>query len=301
MIAPLNDELPGPGIYEDVPFEAYLSWPYISNSRLHLAAKSMAHFNAGVTIEETEAMRLGSLVHCGRLEPLELAQRYVIMPPFEEQVRKPDGSRYEKPKASAAYKQAVDDFEAANKGKSIVTQSQYDAMRSLVAALVAHERANAWLNASGPVEVSIVWDDPETGIRCKGRIDKWLPQHNLVIDLKASYDPLSFEQHIAKRAYHRQGAMYCEGIGRLTGKPHRFGLVAAETASPWTVRAALLSQESQQVGFDQFHDLLGQLMKAKRTNIWPGAPDPDEWELPRWATPAEEPLSLRIDGQSVSL
>ena len=33
-----------PGIYRDIPFDEYLSWPHVNNTLLGAAAKSMAHF-----------------------------------------------------------------------------------------------------------------------------------------------------------------------------------------------------------------------------------------------------------------
>lgn len=53
---------PDPGIYLDVPFEDYLQWDAISNSKLSLANRSLAHFKAGWNDTESKALRLGSQI-----------------------------------------------------------------------------------------------------------------------------------------------------------------------------------------------------------------------------------------------
>ena len=76
-----------PGIYRDVDFDTYLSLDAISNSSLHAAKKSMLHYLTQKTVEETPAMRLGTLCHAGKFEPEMVSRRYAVMPAFENDVR----------------------------------------------------------------------------------------------------------------------------------------------------------------------------------------------------------------------
>lgn len=292
---------PEPGIYENVPFDDYLLWPYISNSKLTAAEKSMAHFRLGGAIEETQPMRLGTLIHAGKLEPLSLMKRYIVMPAFETMVRKPNGAEYDKPKASAAYKAEVEQFTKAHPDQTAIDQAEYDKMLGVVTALANHSRARLYLDSPGPVEVAIVWDDPETGVRCKGRIDKLVRQDRRIVDLKTSFDPSEFEQHIAKRGYHRQGAMYSDGLQILTGEQYQVCLVAAETKAPFGVRAAPLSDEAIGVGRERYRGLLKQIAECLQAQDWPAFDDPEEWTLPAWATPKEEPIELTMGGRSISV
>lgn len=292
---------PEPGVYEGVEFEEYLSWPYISNSKLSAAERSMAHFRLGKAIEETEAMRLGTLVHAGKLEPLALMQRYVVMPDIAARLRKPDGSQYEKPRATAAYRAEVKEFEAQHPGKVILEQDDYDTMLGVVTALANHHRARLYLDAPGPIEVAIVWDDPETGIRLKGRLDKLARRDRRIADLKTSFDPAEFATHIARRGYHRQGALYVDGMQVLTGEQYQFCLVAAETKPPFGVRAAPLSDDSIETGRSEYRGLLRQIAECLTSQEWPAYDDPEEWVLPAWKLAKDEPLQLTIGGKAVSL
>ncbi len=79
-----GESLKGPsiGIYHDVPIEEYLSWPYVNNSSLGPTERSMAHYRAALRNPgpPTAAMRLGSFLHAGVLEPLAIAARFVARP-----------------------------------------------------------------------------------------------------------------------------------------------------------------------------------------------------------------------------
>ena len=167
------NECPKPGIYEDIPFDTYLKWDAISNSRLKLATDSLAHYKAGWQGEESGAMRFGSLVHAGKLEPLEVAKRFAVMPSYETdpQNTTKDGEPSVS-KSSKYYKFKKQEFLEANADKTIVEEKTYDEMIGTIRSLAQNEKAVDVLDGAGPVEVSIVWQDPDTGLNCKARFDK---------------------------------------------------------------------------------------------------------------------------------
>jgi hypothetical protein len=275
--------LPKPGLHYGVPFDTYAAWPAISNSALSLAARSMAHFRARKPVEETPQMRLGSLVHAGKFEPLLIPERYVVMPKFEDQVRKPNGERYDNPKGSAAYRELVDEFTANNVGKICVTRFEYETMLAMVRALARHRGATTWLTG-GDYEVSIVAQDPETGLWCKGRIDH-LHDPRCVSDLKTTSDLMRFGDAIFNWGYHRQLALYGDMLDWLDvdhADPieHR-AIVAIDTEGPvHDIHAAPLSQRSITIGRHEFRRLLNQIATCEATGQWPGSDGPKEWECP---------------------
>ncbi len=290
---------PMPGIYFDVPFLDYLAWDAVSNSALHAAARSMAHYRCRKPVEETPAMRLGSLVHAGRLEPLRIAERYVVMPLFELDVLTSSGEIPANPKATKAYRDKVAQFVAANKDKTVVTQAQYDAMRAMVGELAAHPRAAALLE-DGDYEVSILWRDVDSGLLCKGRIDCWQERQSVVVDIKTTADAGRFERQILDRAYHRQLAMYADGLAELTDHDHGGALVAVESGEPYSVRAALMSEAAMEAGHAEYKRLLKQIAEAVEAKHWPGYESPEEWTIPVWAQDQDE-VELVIGGEKVKL
>ncbi len=292
---------PGPGIYEEVPFAEYLAWPYYSNSALHAAERSMLHFKHRQPIEETPAMRFGTLCHLGRLEPAAIFRRYVVMPDLSKGIVRDDGTPYDSPKATKQYKAREAKFREDHQDKLIVSQEDYDALTGVVSALDAHPLAHQWFTELGPVELSLVWDDPATGLRCKGRIDKWTVSRRIVVDLKTTNDCLRFPWQIADRHYHRQGAMYTDAIKVLTGHECQFGLVAVENVRPFGVMAAPVDEEAIAEGRERYREILRQIAESEQTNCWPGYSSPDVWTLPRRTKKPNDNFTLTIAGESVTL
>ena len=296
-------EAPKPGIYPDVPFAEYLEWDAISNSSLHQARRSMLHYHTQRPVEETPAMRLGTLCHAGKFEPLTIAQRFVVMPAFENQVKKPNGEPYDSPKLSKAYKALVEEFKATNKDKTVVFQSEYDAMLGMVRALSEHERASKYLAVRDGTqcEVAIVWRDADTGLLCKGRMDAVQNNMCMVGDLKTAADVVGFEKTIFQRGYHRQAAFYLDGLRELTGEVFGYSITAVESLHPFGVRAAPLSEDAIEAGNDEYSSLLRQIAKARESKVWPGYSSPDEWRLPTWAVKSDDDVELIIGGEKVRL
>lgn len=295
------NSIPAPGIYENVSFADYLAWDCISNSSLQAALRSMLHYQQRQPSEETPAMRLGTLCHTGRLEPSAIYWRYVVMPDLTVGLLNDAGQPYDNPRATKAYKQRVAEFTKQHAAKQIVTQEEFDRMVGVVSALDRNRMSHDWFTATGPVELSVVWEDPVTGLRCKGRMDKWASSYGVVVDLKTTRDCLRFAAQIADRHYHRQGAMYVDGLKAATGATARFAMVAVESEPPHGVMAAPLRQADLERGRDEYRCLLKQIAEARNRGVWPGYSNPAEWCLPAWAACDVDAVTLTIHGSEVQL
>jgi hypothetical protein len=166
-------------------------------------------------------------------------RRYVVMP-IDGGPLECAGKPYDNPKATKAYKQRVAQFHGPC--YHIVEQAAFDEMVGIVGALDRDPLSHDWFTAPGPVELSIVWNDRETGLLCKGRIDKWAPAGSIVTDLKTCRDCQRFPGQIAERHYHRQGAMYLTA-SRHDGAVCRFGLGPSKTPI-WVMAARSASRMS---------------------------------------------------------
>jgi hypothetical protein len=237
-------------------------------------------------------------MHFGVLEPEIIDSHFVIIPDFAEQVlqEKPD---CKSPRSTNRYKELVADFQERTTGREILSQVDYDALFGILESISDNGRATEYLTG-GLAEVSIVWDDATTGIRCKARLDKWQREQCRAIDLKTTRDAGDFEKAIGNYDYHRQAAFYADGIATLTGDDHEFGIVAAETAAPFYVRAAPLSHHTIENGRAEYQRLLADIADCRRSDVWPGYENPDEWILPAWRT-TEPLLSLNVNGQTVTI
>lgn len=295
---------PEPGIYPGIPLSEYLAWECANNSRLCAAQRSALHLRDAFEFpadEPTPAMRLGSLTHSATLEPLTMLARYVVMPAFEDQVCKADGTPYANPKNTKQYKELTEQFRAANAGKEVVTQEQYDAMYGMVAQLAQHERAREYLKPPGSAELSLVWDDPETGIRCKCRIDWYSEADGRFVDLKTTRcaDIHKFQYAIERYGYDQQMAMYQHGLKVLTGEKLEACMVVVENERPYAVQAAPVNAVTLYRGDFYYRRALRMLAHGRETGEWPGYEPIEEFAVRDDAIPGGSLEDITLDGEAV--
>lgn len=274
-----------PGIYEGMSFDEYLAVDAVSNSRLGQLQRSPQHYITDTGPDEkSKHLVLGSIVHAGQLEPLALAERYAVMPQFEldPENRTKSGARSTS-KSTDWYREQFEKFMDANRGKTVVEAGWYRQMVEIVGQLTRCDRAARLLCGPGQVEVTLVWDDPGTGLRCKARVDRTAPVWNAMADLKTCADLEAFPRSIVRYGYHRQLAHYREGWSILTGDVLTPWIVAVESIAPFCVQAAPISEEALEAGQRQRKRLLALLRDCKDTDNWPGPPSPTAWTIPEWA------------------
>lgn len=292
-------ETPEPGIYEDVPFSDYLQWDAFSASRLSLLAKSPRHCQRGFSKEPSPAMQLGSLYHCGVLEPLLFADRYAIAPDYHLDAENCTQSGAPSKSTTTKYvKDRMEEFRAITDGREVVPRDWYLQTLSLVKELTANEDSRRILNGDGPRELSILWQ--ENGLFCKARIDKVCYEERILADLKSCANIEAFPNSIGRFGYHRQMAHYQAGWKMLTGDTLTPWLIAVESSDPYTVQAAPLHEESLALGHANRAALLDTLWDCLEAKHWPPMPNPTHWHVPAWAA-VEEPVELIIDGESIEV
>lgn len=289
-----------PGVYEGLSFADYCAIDAVNNSRLGQMAKSPRHYLSPFR-EPTRTLLVGNLIHTGRLEPTALAERYAVAPDWHKDEANVTGKGEPSESKNTKYVQAkAAEFADANREREIVTRDEYASMMSVVEAIDRDPLARRLFNDIGPVEVTIVWDDPETGIRCKGRIDKVGVGYHA--DLKSTLDVLDFPRSIGKYHYHRQAAFYRYGWSVLNGGelPDCY-LVAAEKGDPFCVQAAPLSEASLDQGDRIWRWLLNRVAECHKSGEWPGPEAPDMWEAPTWAIPDGLPRYVETETELVAV
>lgn len=276
---------PDPGIYYDVKAEDYFAWDAVSNSRLGLMSRSPMHYKHGFG-ESTPAMRLGSLVHSGVLEPLSIAKRYVFMPDYSNHPGNTTASGDRSFSSSTKFvKQMQEQFRTLNFDKEIIDEADYNTMIGMAFALEANNAARGLLRDL-IAEVSIVWVDDKTGLTCKARVDGLKVDDGKLIDLKTTEDCSQFERAIGKYGYHRQMAFYTRGLAAC-GIDAEPWIVAVEKKAPFGCRTAPMDVASLAEGRKECDRLLGLVSECQESNKWPGYTNPDAWSCPDWCMSAE--------------
>lgn len=90
------------------------------------------------------------------------------------------------------------------------------------------------LLSSGLTELVTVWDDAQTGLPCKGRLDLIAPPIGIIADLKttSAKNQLDFERQCVHWEYDRQGAFYLDGCRSAGILVNTFILIGVQKQKP---------------------------------------------------------------------
>ncbi|MGU6845895.1 PD-(D/E)XK nuclease-like domain-containing protein [Salmonella enterica subsp. enterica serovar Sandiego] len=252
-----------PGIYYDIPNEAYHAGPGVSKSQLDDIAVCPAFYQwrkaAPVDTEKTKALDMGTALHCRLLEPDEFKNRFIIAPEFNR--RTTAGKEEEK-----AFLE-----NCANSGKTVMTDEDGRKLELMYGSVMAHPGCRALLEAEGKTESSIYWTDTETGELCRIRPDKFLTNSPLILDVKKVTDMSRFARHVEEFRYHVQAAMYCEGWKAYSGETPRFAFLAVSESidcGKYPVHLYILEDEHHDIGYSLFRRDLNTYHECKSSNKW---------------------------------
>ncbi|EGJ7283701.1 exonuclease VIII, partial [Salmonella enterica subsp. enterica serovar Enteritidis] len=192
-----------PGIYYDIPNEAYHAGPGVSKSQLDDIADTPAIYlwrkNAPVDTEKTKTLDTGTAFHCRILEPEEFSKRFIIAPEFNRR--------------TSAGKEEEKTFleECARTGRTVLTAEEGRKIELMYQSVMALPLGQWLVESAGYAESSVYWEDPETGILCRCRPDKIIPEFHWIMDVKTTADIQRFRTAYYDYRYHVQDAFYSDG------------------------------------------------------------------------------------------
>lgn len=246
-----------------------------SKSALDIVGRSAAHYKRwldGAADEPTPALLFGAAFHCAMFEPDRFANDYAIQPNFGD-------CRFKEAKAER------ERWRASNDGKTPIDPDDGAAIAGMIASIRRHPKAGPLL-ASGTPELTMLWTDPETGLRCKGRADFFAPQFRTVIDVKTTEDarPPAFAKSVANYGYHRQAAFYTNGFQAVGAPLDLFVFVAVEKVAPYLVKVHTLDGDALALGEASIRrDLLAMRACIESLDFAGYDPEINVISLPPWA------------------
>lgn len=235
-------------------------------------------------VEQTPTMAFGSACHKMILEPNDFGNEYAVAPQVDKRTK--------------AGKEAWEAFVTENAGKTVISQENATTMAEMEAALEACPLAYELLRGeNGKSEVPFFWTDPETGEKCKVKLDRLITEGNgaVVVDYKTAVSAQTdaFNRSIFKYGYSLQAAMYTESLlhNGLKKRP-RFVFVVQEKNAPYSVNVIEVSPEVMEYGIKQFRTLMDKYHTCKELDEYPGYLPVDggvNWtDLPAWVDDEEE-------------
>lgn len=268
-------------VIRGMPNDAYHAHAAVGSSGLKAIGRSPLHYWARyldpnrIPDEPSAALRLGTAIHAAVLEPVRFSQEFVVAPKFDRRTK--DG------------KAAAEAFEASAVGKTIISLDDYATCMKISDRLSRHPAASV-LFKRGEAEVSMFWEDPETGVACKCRPD-WLINGVAIVDVKSTQDASAagFARAVANYEYHMQAAFYLDGVRACsTGEaPQAFIFAAFEKDNPHAVAFYSADKDMIDLGRREYRRRLAIYAACKRANSWPGySPEITSLSLPAWVLKA---------------
>ncbi|MEB7738549.1 PD-(D/E)XK nuclease-like domain-containing protein [Escherichia coli] len=264
-----------PGIYYGISNENYHAGPGVSKSQLDDIADTPALYlwrkNAPVDTTKTKTLDLGTAFHCRVLEPEEFSNRFIVAPEFNRRTN----AGKEEEKAFL--------MECADTGKTVITAEEGRKIELMYQSVMALPLGQWLVESAGHAESSIYWEDPETGILCRCRPDKIIPEFHWIMDVKTTADIQRFKTAYYDYRYHVQDAFYSDGYEAQFGVQPTFVFLAVSTTvecGRYPVEIFMMGEEAKLAGQQEYHRNLRTLADCLNTDEWPAI---KTLSLPRWA------------------
>ena len=195
--------------------------------------------------KETEAFRIGSLIHCAVLEPDRFHKAYRLGD-FKD-------------KRSKAWKEFSAQCE--EDGVLPMTQKDNDLAENMRDSVHSHHYARAILE-KGDAEISAISNDEKTGVQLRSRFDFLPAAGSIIADFKTcqSASPSDFRSSCYKYSYDLQAVFYIQNALLCGLEISEFVFIAVEKEYPYGCGVYILSEKDLchakktfRDGVDRFH------------------------------------------------
>jgi hypothetical protein len=255
------------GIHEGLTYEQYDAIEAVRRTLLVKGRKTMRHFRheeLHPDDSESDAYLFGQAIHAAILEP-DRFEETVVLGPINPRTQEPYGRTTKTCK----------EFAAANPGLIVLGKGDRERIAGMGAAIRETKRIYALVRSIQRSELTLVWNDEATGVRCKTRIDGFVGNGMGMLDLKSttSADPDAFSDTLYTLGYHIQAAMSVDAWRTLTGEEQPFNLIPMEKESPYLPALYTVGPETLAMARQQYRETLHKIAAARESGVYPGYPD----------------------------
>jgi hypothetical protein len=277
LAATLDPATPQEGLFYGVSDEVYFALPYLSASVIKQGARCMLHarYALNESVKETKALRMGSMIDTGLFYgEAELARRFAYRPDGI------DGRTKEGKVALAAWTEQVREC-----GARVVPVEEFQESQRIIDAARKHPHLAAILGTTGEAQCVCVWQDSDTGLWCKCKVDRFVPG-KIALELKTTVNasPDGFAREAAKHKYIYQFAWYWHGLRKLTGENFPFVVAAVEKGGYCPTSIYTIPEEYMKRALEECKRIGKTIAKCYETGKWSGYSDTvTSLELPPYA------------------
>lgn len=250
----------------------------VNASCLPAILKSPLHWKHAfhTPMKETQEMVLGKAVHAALLEPDSFSSLVVAIPDLGDM-------------RSSKNREVRDQWLAALGPDTIALKaSEFELIEPMRQAVLGHPVARSVFSRKGRAEQVILWDDEESGLGCKAKLD-WLVLDGarpVIADLKTARDasPAFYRREIFRLGKDIQQSHYCAAVKALTGVDPIFAFFVVENTAPHGVSVFTPDEAFQEIGERRRRQCLTSLSECIAYDNFPGySQDAVNIGPPTWA------------------
>lgn len=249
-----------------IPFDQYQRISAVHWSTLKEMRRSPLHYKWALEHErkDTPTLMKGRAAHTAILDPDNFLRHYVLCP-----------LRDRRAKGFKAFAQQ-------HVGKTILFEKEYQTALNIRDAVRSHKEASRLL-FGGETEKTITWTDPDTGLKCKSRLD-FLGKRLGDLKTARSVERRMFANAIVSYQYHGQMGMYRDAVMAAEGRvPDQVFIVAVESNPPHDVAVFILGDAEMERGMHIYRSYLQRVKDCNDEGAWPGRyPEAEAITLPAW-------------------
>jgi exodeoxyribonuclease VIII len=246
---------------------------FVSHSMLRGIKESPAKFRWEMDNPSppSPAQALGSAIHMALLEPDKFQVKYAVYPKVDRRTK--------------AGKASHDEWKKANEDKLHLSENDMLVVERIHAKTFDDDFFQKFLR-KGRKEVSLFAKDPTTGLLRRARLDNWIEELGVVVDIKTtdSAQEHVFLSDITRYQYYTQAAYYTDMVELVTGsRPKAFVLLAVEKTKDCDIRAFSVSPQALVEGSKIYRSWLSTLAECIASDKWPGYKrEFITYHLPKW-------------------
>lgn len=273
------------GLIFDMDEADYHSLQYTSQSFLNSMSEmypEQAQYARVNPKEPTDAKKFGTAVHFAILQPDKFDSKYVIAPtccaitgkgkPCENNATylMEDGSwlcgmHSRKPEGRAKIQPETISTEDRDKVLAIRDKVYADPRARVLLEIAGHKR-----------EVTALFLDPPTGMKCKMRMDVYAGEYGVINDIKTTINIHDFKKSFYNYGYYWQNGYYRYGTSilyqkGLIPKPcSQFNFIVVDKEPPHVVGVFSTPEDQYDLAIAEMRPYMDLTARCEKSGIWPG-------------------------------
>lgn len=242
-------------VIDNLPFDEYLALQRLSSSALKDFIQAPAYYKwrKQNPMKETDAMKLGTMIHTWILENHKFHKEYMPMPKIDKRTK--------------AGKELFAEYTDKANGRILMDEEIIQKYTKLP---VYNDTRN---------EVTILFEIE--GVKCKARFDVMRENH-IIEDIKSIADIFKVDRQFANLKYYIQAGFYSQAYFEAFGVwPKQFLFTFVSTGDYFDKVTREISFEYLEHGRLEALKYVKRFRQCVEDNYWPGLPNSDI-EMPMW-------------------